>query len=108
MLRTLRMSVYGYKRTFWAGDDYVRFTPESGHSEAQERRGLKKQTFDVRFAPKSGRQWVWRGMSAFDPKRTLTGFTLNQLISDFSIALSRSDILPSSTPGRHRALHKPA
>ncbi len=25
---------------------------------------------DVRFTPQSGRKWLWRGMSAFDPKRT--------------------------------------
>ncbi len=28
-------------------------------------------TGDVRFAPNSGHKWLWRGMSAFDPKRTL-------------------------------------
>ncbi len=26
---------------------------------------------DVRFAPKSGHKWVCRGMSAYDPERTL-------------------------------------
>ncbi len=49
----------------------VRFTPNSGHSEARERVGLKKQTSNVRYYPESGRNWVWRWMSAYDPKRTL-------------------------------------
>ncbi len=36
-----------------------------------------KQTFrgllaNVRFTPNSGHKWLWCGMSAFDPKRTLT------------------------------------
>ncbi len=66
-----RMSATGYKRTYSGQLANVRFTPESGHSEAQERLGLKKRTLDVRFAPKSGHKWLWRGMSAFDPKRTL-------------------------------------
>jgi hypothetical protein len=26
-----------------------------------------------RFAPESGHKWLWRGMSAYDPKRTFTG-----------------------------------
>ncbi len=26
---------------------------------------------NVRLTPKSGHKWLWRGMSAFDPKRTL-------------------------------------
>ncbi len=37
----------------------------------QERFGLKKRTLNVRFTPNSGHKWLWRGMSAFDPKRTL-------------------------------------
>ncbi len=59
----------------------VRSTPESEHSEAQERVGLKKQTLDVCLPPDSGRKWLWHWMSAFDPKATLaqvghhTGFT---------------------------------
>ncbi len=32
--------------------------------------GVRRHT-DVRFAPKSGRKWLCRGMSAYDPKRTL-------------------------------------
>ncbi len=28
----------------------------------------------VRVAPESGRKWLWCGMSAFDPKRTLLTF----------------------------------
>ena len=28
---------------------------------------------DVRLAPNSGHKWLWRGMSAFDPKRTFIG-----------------------------------
>ena len=48
----------------------VRFTPESGHPEAQERSRLKKRSSDVRLTPKSGRKWVWRWTSASDPKAT--------------------------------------
>ncbi len=65
-----RMSAYGYKQTFGEVRQRVRFTPESGHSEAQEHFGLKKRTLDVRSTPDSGRKWLWRGMSASDPKRT--------------------------------------
>ncbi len=36
--------------------------------------GFKKQTFNVCFAPESGRKWLCRGMSAFDPKRTLSPY----------------------------------
>ncbi len=43
------MSASGYKRTLWGRASNVRFTPESGHSEAQERFGLKKRTSNVRF-----------------------------------------------------------
>ncbi len=49
-----RMSASGYKQTFGGGSGYVRFTPESGHSDAQERVGLEKRTLDVRLAPESG------------------------------------------------------
>ncbi len=62
-----RMSAFGYKQTYRGQLANVRFTPESGHSEAEERGGLKKRTLDVRFAPNSGHKWVWRGMSAYDP-----------------------------------------
>ncbi len=48
------MSAYGYKRTLWDRAPNVRFTPESGHSQAQERFGLKKQTLDVRLTPNFG------------------------------------------------------
>ncbi len=41
------MSAFGYERTFSHPLNYVRFSPESGHSEGS------------------------REMSAFDPKRTL-------------------------------------
>ena len=61
------MSAYGYKRTLWGSALNVRFTPESRHSEAEERFGLKKRTLDVRFTPKSGRNWVAEFMSAYDP-----------------------------------------
>ncbi len=64
------MSASGYKQTYGGVSDYVRFTPESGHSEVQERLGLKKQTSDVRYYPESGRKWVTVFMSANDPKRT--------------------------------------
>ncbi len=60
------MSAYGYKQTSRGSVRNVRFTSVSGHSEAQERVGLKKQTLDVCFAPKSGHKWLWRWMSAFD------------------------------------------
>jgi hypothetical protein len=52
----------------------VRFTPESGHSDALERIGLEKRTLNVCFTPNSGHKWVWRWMSAFDPKRTFEGY----------------------------------
>ncbi len=61
------MTAYGYKQTCGQVSDYVRFTPVSGHSEAQERGGLKKRTLDVRLTPNSGLIRVWRGMSAYDP-----------------------------------------
>ncbi len=61
------MSAYGYKRTYSGQLANVRFTPESRHSDAQERFGLKKQTLDVRFTPNSGRKWVTEFMSAYDP-----------------------------------------
>ncbi len=64
------MSASGYKQTFQGVSQNVRFTPNSGHSEAQERFGLKKQTSNVRFAPNSEHKWVLRRMSAYDPKRT--------------------------------------
>ncbi len=64
------MSASGYKRTLWGRPSNVRFTPNSGHSVAQERVGLKKRTLNVCFAPNSGHKWLWRGMSAYDPKRT--------------------------------------
>ncbi len=64
------MSASGYKRTYSELLANVRFTPNSGHSEAPERVGRKKQTLDVRLAPKSGRKWVAEVMSASDPKRT--------------------------------------
>ncbi len=67
----LVMSACGYKQTLKGLRDYVRFTPESGHSDAQKRIGLKKQTLDVCFTPKSGHKCPGRGMSAYDPKRTL-------------------------------------
>ncbi len=65
------MSASGYKQTCGEVRQRVRFTPVSGHSEAQERVGLKKQTFNVRLAPNSGHKGLWRWMSAYDPKRTL-------------------------------------
>ncbi len=61
------MSASGYKQTLWGRAWNVRFAPKSGHSEAQERVGLKKRTLDVRFAPNSGRKWVTVIMSAKDP-----------------------------------------
>ncbi len=64
------MSAYGYKQTSRGQLANVCFTPESRHSEAQERVGLEKRTLDVRLAPESGPNSTLRGMSAFDPKRT--------------------------------------
>jgi len=49
------MSAFGYKQTLKGPRRYVRFTPNSGHSEAQERVGLEKRTLDVRLEPESGR-----------------------------------------------------
>ncbi len=68
-------STDGYKRTCGGAWKKVRFTPESGHSEAPERVGLKKRTLDVCLTPDSGRRWVGRWMSAYDPKRTLLQFS---------------------------------
>ncbi len=66
------MSASGYKQTYSGQLANVRFTPESGHSETQERLGHKKRTLDVCFTPESGRKWVTVFMSAYDPKRTLS------------------------------------
>jgi hypothetical protein len=62
------MSASGYKRTLWDRASNVRFTPESGHSDRQERFGLKKRTLNVCFTPNSGRKSVRRWESAYDPK----------------------------------------
>ncbi len=67
------MSASGYKQTFAGSRLSVRFAPESGHSEAQQRVGLKKRTFDVRLTSDTGRKWVAEFLSAYDPKRTLRG-----------------------------------
>ncbi len=64
------MSAHGYKRTCGEVRERVRFTPQSGHSEAQEQLGLKERTLDVCFTPRSGHKWLRRWMSAYDPKRT--------------------------------------
>ncbi len=61
------MSAFGYKQTCGGVSQSVRCTPESGHTEAQERLGLKKRTLDVRLTPESGRNWVTEFMSAYDP-----------------------------------------
>ncbi len=45
--KTYLKAAIGYKQTFGGVDPHVRFTPECGH------------------------KWVWRFMSASDPKRTL-------------------------------------
>ena len=50
------MSAFGYKQTCGEVRQRVRITPESGHSEAQGRVGLKKRTLDVRLAPESRRK----------------------------------------------------
>ncbi len=65
------MSAFGYKQTLCPYLANVRFTPESGHSNAQERLGFKKQTLDVRLSPNSGRKSVRRWESAIDPTETL-------------------------------------
>ncbi len=64
------MSASGYKRTYGEVRQRVRFTPKSGHSDAQEWVGLKKRTLNVRFTPNSGHKWVTEFMSAYDPQRT--------------------------------------
>ena len=64
------MSAFGYKQTSRGLGQNVRFTPKSGHSEAQERVGLKKRTLDVCFAPESRRKWVIVFMSAYDLERS--------------------------------------
>ncbi len=85
------MSASGYKQTYSGQLANGRFTPESGHSEAQKRAGLKKRTLNVRFTPNSGHKRLCRGMSAFDPKRTL-GYrpspTLDQRAGPFRGAAS--------------------
>ncbi len=43
------MSAFGYKRTCSGQLANARFTPESRHSEAQERFGLKMRSLDVRL-----------------------------------------------------------
>jgi hypothetical protein len=43
------MSASGYKQTLWGRASKVRFAPESRHSEAQERVGLKKRALNVCF-----------------------------------------------------------
>jgi hypothetical protein len=48
------MSASGYKQTYSGQLVNVRFTPNSGHSDEQERFGLKKRTLDVCLAPSSG------------------------------------------------------
>jgi len=65
-----RMSAHGYKQTCGEVRQRVRFTPESGHSDAQERYGLKKRTLDVCFTPESGHKWVIVFMSGYDPTQT--------------------------------------
>ncbi len=71
----LVMSAYGYKRTY------------SG------------QLANVRFTPKSGHKWLWRGMSAYDPKRPLPGeFRGSDLF------LTEGRIV--STRGRHPDSHQ--
>jgi hypothetical protein len=52
------MSAYGYKRTYSGQLANVRFTPNSGHSEAQARFGLKKRTSNVCLTPESGHSEV--------------------------------------------------
>ncbi len=78
------MSAYGYKQTYRGQLANVRFTPKSGHSEAQERIGLKKRTSNVRFAPNSGHKWVSRWMSAFDPLRS---FRHARIAKSFNVKL---------------------
>jgi hypothetical protein len=45
----------------------VRCTPKSGHSGIH----VRFLTDYVRFTPKSRHEWIGRGMSAYDPLRTL-------------------------------------
>ncbi len=54
------MSASGYKQTSRELSQNVRFTPESGHSDRQERFGLKKRALNVCFTPNSGHWHVAR------------------------------------------------
>ncbi len=78
--------------------------PRKQTSSAQERFGLKKQTFDVCLTPESGRKWLGRGMSAFDPERTfvvLDVFRLSheRLLRWYELAPAHC-ILGTYSPGR--------
>jgi hypothetical protein len=95
------MSAFGYKRTSSPYLANVRFTPESGHSQAQERFGLKKQTLNVCFTPKSGHKWLWRGMSAFDPKRTFSAVDSAAIRKQTSVFAQRPSMCQSHRLANH-------
>ncbi len=63
------MSASGYKRTLLGRVSEVRFTPNTRHSEVQERFALKKRTLNVCLTPDSGRNRVWCWRSVIDPKQ---------------------------------------
>ncbi len=56
-------------------------------------RGVIGYAANVRFAPNSGRKWVWRGMSAYDPKRTFE-------VTDDSLNRRQSHKLTAALPTR--------
>ncbi len=97
------MSAMGQKRTFGDIAIYVRYWGLSGHRkgvDAESRiecplSGVKR-TLDVRLAPNSRHKWLWRGMSAYDPKRTLPQSVVPVVsISHFAGLGSQSSSKPS-------------
>ncbi len=59
-------STHGYKRRFRPRRWYDRSTPESRPSSGN----VRFRCDYVRFTPNSGRKWLWRWMSGYDPKET--------------------------------------
>ncbi len=55
----------------WCCERRCPLYPQKQTLAALQSFGLKKRTSEVRFTPESGHKWLGRGMSAFDPKRTL-------------------------------------
>jgi len=103
------MSAYGYKRTYSGQFANVRFAPESGRSEVQERVGPKKQTLDVCLAPESGHWHVARkcshrqdsqaGHASLDTMKAIcaTASSCSRNLGSPSVAVC-SDRSPASPP----------